>query len=188
MGGLTDISGMDFLPVPTPEPKEGKLVIATEIAPFAVTRPDFSDYIQVAWHSMYEKLVNEIVGAISGRDDFVAIRFHPSVHHTNFLDPYPSIKLYLQAEVYRSKTANIIVPKMVYDDTVFPPRITEWRCGACASPNQLQMTHCTQCGYPRALLSHEYDRLTQVTEWRCPHCTSPNSNKDTYCKACGKGR
>ena len=85
-------------------------------------------------------------------DQWLAIRMHPLKVRDN--PELCTTDLLYTMEVFAMPTRNMVIPELVYD-TFDEPRVVEWRCGHCKTPNAMEERLCTQCGAPRALLVQE---------------------------------
>jgi hypothetical protein len=113
---------------------------------------DCEAYIQYHWRALYEMAVRKVTNIVMGRNEHFIVRYIPTAFHGRSLG-MDEIKLRVIYELMVVPTKNYIIPVFTYSEITHAP--IEWRCGYCASPNEMKERHCTQCGAPRALLLQE---------------------------------
>lgn len=104
-------------------------------------------------HQMRMQLTARVVELMEEHpNEWLAMKVHPLQAREN--PELCTTDLLYTMEVFVMPTRNAYIPELVYD--VFDePKVVEWRCGHCKTPNVMEDRLCTQCGAPRALLVQE---------------------------------
>ena len=114
--------------------------------------PNIEEMIQHQWRRLYEGAVRKVTDLIMGKTDHFVVRYLPIISK----DLIGNIELEVTYEIMCVQNRDVVIPIFTYSETSHS--VIEWRCGHCASPNEIKERHCTQCGAPRALLIQEMDR------------------------------
>lgn len=109
--------------------------------------------LQRWWEDAHYRITRHVSQLMVGRDEYFLLKFYPEILRKQQYD----ITLELTASVTIAPTQSVVVPIFDFSPSSMSstPKVVEWRCGHCRTPNPMKNRLCDRCGATRALLIQE---------------------------------